>query len=132
MGLDADVDAVAVFDVGLDLVRGEPECHLRLVGPAVTAATLIEARVADAMARANAGDERGPRGFYESCIEQELNGNREALDEAAEVARALQAFRANRFLLFVNDRQVEELHEELHIDDRSFVSFVRLVPLAGG
>jgi hypothetical protein len=44
----------------------------------------------------------------------------------------VRAFGRNGFLVFVGDRQVEDLDQELTLAEADVVSFVRLVPLAGG
>ena len=46
--------------------------------------------------------------------------------------RALEAFESNGFFVLVNDRQVEALDDTVHLDIDTQVSFVKLVPLAGG
>ncbi|MCW6010107.1 hypothetical protein K1W54_37010 [Micromonospora sp. CPCC 205371] len=45
---------------------------------------------------------------------------------------AVAAFARNGFFVFVGDRQVDDLDEELSLDEASDVAFVRLVPLVGG
>ncbi len=55
-----------------------------------------------------------------------------ALDWRAQADAAVRAFGRNGFFVFVGDRQVEELDEELTLAEADVVSFVRLVPLAGG
>ncbi len=65
--------------------------------------------------------------------ERTLNGYvLRALDWRAQADTALSAFGRNGFLVFVGDRQVEDLDEELTLAEADVVSFVRLVPLAGG
>ena len=46
--------------------------------------------------------------------------------------RALAAFANNRFILLVDDRQVEGLDDEITLTDSSVVTFLRLTPLVGG
>lgn len=45
---------------------------------------------------------------------------------------AVEAFEARRVLILVNDRQMGSLEEELTITPDTDVSFLKLVPLAGG
>jgi CDP-diacylglycerol pyrophosphatase len=45
---------------------------------------------------------------------------------------AIAASTQNRFILLVNDVQVEDLDVELELDDDSIVSFLKLIPLVGG
>ncbi|MET9622423.1 hypothetical protein ABZZ37_16900 [Streptomyces sp. NPDC006464] len=47
-------------------------------------------------------------------------------------ARAVAAFGRNGFLVLVGDRQVEELDETVELGRDTEVTFLRLVPLAGG
>ncbi|MBS1952636.1 MAG: hypothetical protein JST89_00475 [Cyanobacteria bacterium SZAS-4] len=49
-----------------------------------------------------------------------------------EYERALSAFSANGFFLFVDGSQVSELEEEVTIKSNTEVSFLRLTPLVGG
>lgn len=50
----------------------------------------------------------------------------------AQAEVALESFQRNGFFVFVDDRQVLDLDEELTLAETSEVSFVRLVALAGG
>lgn len=54
------------------------------------------------------------------------------LDWEKQAAVAVVAFERNGFFVFVGDRQVDDLDEELALTDTDVVSFVRLVPLVGG
>jgi hypothetical protein len=54
------------------------------------------------------------------------------LDWEAQADAALEAFERNGFFVFVGGRQLEDLDEELSLADSDVVSFLRLVPLAGG
>jgi hypothetical protein len=51
-------------------------------------------------------------------------------EKKAEVALA--AFRKNGFFVFIGDRQIDDLDEELTLADSDTVSFIRLVQLVGG
>ena len=55
-----------------------------------------------------------------------------ALDWQAQASAAVAAFERNGFFVFVGDRQVDDLDEELTLDETDVVSFVKLVPLVGG
>lgn len=50
----------------------------------------------------------------------------------AEITKALRAFKAQRFFVFVGGRQVENLDEELDFAQQTQVTFLRLTPLRGG
>lgn len=45
---------------------------------------------------------------------------------------AIEAFNQNRFLLIVDEQQIESLDEKVHLNDHSQVAFYRLLPLVGG
>ena len=69
-------------------------------------------------------------------LERMLNGPAERrfrpIDADRQVEVALQAFRENRFLVLLPDRQAERLDERVELADGVEVSFLRLVPLVGG
>ena len=46
--------------------------------------------------------------------------------------RAIESFYPNGFLVLVNDRQVDELEEEIEVGPDTTVTFLKLVPLVGG
>ena len=54
------------------------------------------------------------------------------LDWEAQAGAALEAFERNGFFVFAGDRQLYDLDEELSLAESEVVSFLRLVPLAGG
>lgn len=71
--------------------------------------------------------------------ERLLNGVRvrpikahELREVETECKRALTAFQENGFFLFVDDKQVTELDDEIRINGDTTVSFLRLTPLVGG
>jgi len=66
--------------------------------------------------------------------EQALNGPtlRRAVDHDRQVSTALKAFEANGFILLIDDRQVEDLKEEVTITEETVVTFLKLTPLVGG
>lgn len=102
----------------------------------LTLRDLIRFRVREEVARYNADPASGLSGLVQpSDAEARLNGYvrpRGRLDWEAQAETAIQAFARNRFFVFVGDRQVDDLDEELALADDHVVSFVRLVPLAGG
>jgi len=55
-----------------------------------------------------------------------------AVDEAAAVANALQAFEDGIYYVFLDDTQQTALDEPVRLRDGSRVTFLRLVALAGG
>lgn len=64
-------------------------------------------------------------------IEEELALNMQSQTER-NIAHAITAFRNNGFILLVDDRQVNDLDEEVELNRQSVVTFLRLTPLVGG
>jgi len=54
------------------------------------------------------------------------------IDPGLEVQRALDAFTRHKFYIFIQDRQVNSLEEELSFTEQNSVTFLRLMPLVGG
>ena len=71
-----------------------------------------------------------------TATEQLLNGpprrSRQRLDWEQQYARALRAFERGAYLILVDDRQVEDLDDEITLTADTQVAFLRLVPLVGG
>ena len=71
-----------------------------------------------------------------SASEQTLNGYKmkkhKLVDTEKQVYAALEAFQQNGFFLLVDDRQCDNLGEELLLNDQTTVSFIKLTPLVGG
>lgn len=98
---------------------------------------LICHRVREEVARYNARPVPRFSGLVQPTdAERTLNGYvlraPRPLDWRAQADAALTAFGRNGFFVFAGDRQVEDLDEELTLAESDVVSFVRLVPLAGG
>jgi hypothetical protein len=68
--------------------------------------------------------------------ERTLNGFKlrpgRIIDPEKQFERAIESFYRNGFLVLVNDRQVDELEEEIEIQPDTTVTFLKLVPLVGG
>jgi hypothetical protein len=56
----------------------------------------------------------------------------QVVDELEAVENALQAFKDGFYLVFIDDRQQEDLEELVALTDRSELLFLRLTPLVGG
>jgi hypothetical protein len=56
----------------------------------------------------------------------------QVVDELGAVENALQAFKDGFYLVFIDDRQQEDLEELVVLTDRSELLFLRLTPLVGG
>jgi hypothetical protein len=113
------------------------EFRLELASERVTAAELIRRRVRAEVERWSASRSDLYQGLVEPTgAERALNGVRvpreRKLDVDALERTALEAFAKRGFLLFVNDRQVVGLDDEIVVTPDLPVRFVRLVPLVGG
>jgi hypothetical protein len=68
--------------------------------------------------------------------ERTLNGYRvrtgRTIDPQKQFERAIESFYRNGFLVLVNDRQVDEVEEEIEVAPETTVTFLKLVPLVGG
>ena len=71
-----------------------------------------------------------------TAAERTLNGFKvrpgRKIDPQNQFERAIESFYRTGFLVFVNDRQVDELTEELEVGADTTVVFLQLVPLVGG
>lgn len=71
-----------------------------------------------------------------SDSERVLNGyhlqDGRTIDWRAQSDQAQEAFQRHRFILLVDDHQVEDLDEEITLRAGAEVMFLRLTPLAGG
>jgi len=96
---------------------------------------LIRLRIEQEVARFNKSDVEVFRGLVQpEESERILNGVRirPALDAEQQFAKALTAFRGNGFLILLDDRQITDLDETLHLTPQSKITFLRLIPLIGG
>ena len=67
------------------------------------------------------------RGSFGACAVGE-----QAVDDDVAVGVALEAFEDGLYFVLVDGRQYESLDEQVPVDADSRVTFLRLVPLAGG
>ena len=98
---------------------------------------LIRHRVREEVARYNANPVPRFAGLVQPTdAEWTLNGYQlrkpHALDWQAQADAAVKAFTRNGFFVFVGDRQVDDLDEDLTLAETDVMSFVKLVPLVGG
>src|SRR5215831_16081372 len=103
----------------------------------LTARELIERRVRHEVEAHNLkGDEVFLGLVQPTDSERALNGWRlkkqRVVNAEEQIASAWEAFTDQRILLVVDDRQVEDLDEELTLRRDAEVCFYRLVPLVGG
>lgn len=118
---------------------GEETARLMLddVPSPVRLRELIRHHVREEVARYNASPAPRFNGLVQSAgAEATLDGyvlrTPRRLDWETQAQVAVRAFGRNGFFVFIGDRQVDDLDEELTLTDRDVVSFVRLVPLVGG
>jgi hypothetical protein len=64
-------------------------------------------------------------------IEYRLKAHR-PIDWEEQFARALDAFGRNGFFILIDEKQAEDLDQELVIGPATHVSFLKLIPLVGG
>jgi hypothetical protein len=66
--------------------------------------------------------------------ERMLNGvrARPVLDWEKQFAKAIAAFKGNGFVVLLDERQITDLDETLHLTPQSQLTFLKLVPLMGG
>jgi hypothetical protein len=122
VGIGADEDR----DFTLDVMEGR-----------ITVRELIRTRVANEVRDYNLSQPEYFRGLVQPTdAERSLNGfrmgKRRRIDPEKQFELAIKAFYANGFIVLVNDRQVDELEEEIEIGPDTTVTFLKLVPLVGG
>ena len=103
----------------------------------ITVRALIRTRVFQEVHDYNLNRPEYFRGLVQPTgAERTLNGfkvrQRRSLDPEKQFQKAIESFYRNGFLILVNDRQVEELEEEIEIRPDTTVEFLKLVPLVGG
>lgn len=113
------------------------EFSLEFLNERVTVRELIRARVYQEVTEYNARQSEYFRGLVQpEGAERTAGGFRlqkqRKIDWEEQYKRALKGFQANGFLILVDDRQVDELDQEVELRYDAKVSFLRLVPLIGG
>ncbi len=103
----------------------------------ITVRELIRARVANEVRDYNLSQPEYFRGLVQPTdAERSLNGFKmrkgRRIDPDKQFELAIKAFYSNGFILLVNDRQVDELEDEIEIRPDTTVTFLKLVPLVGG
>jgi hypothetical protein len=108
---------------------------LQLDAERLTVAELIRARVHQEVRAHNAAPSSRFAGLIQpEPAERDLNGPRapKRVDAERQTDVALRAFERGHVLLLVDDRQVEDLQQEVTLRPDSNVTFLKLVPLVGG
>src|SRR5262245_2352342 len=115
------------------------ECHtagaFQFNTTALTLRELIRVRVQQEVKQFNETEVTVFRGLVQpEESERMLNGARErpVLDWEKQFAKAITAFKGNGFLVLVDDQQITDLDETLHLSTESQITFLKLVPLTGG
>jgi hypothetical protein len=128
--------AVAVFD---ETPTGETtsELTLEFLTERVTVRELIRSRVYQEVQDYNVACAGVFHGLIQPSEAEPLrHGYRlrpgHSIDWERQYEQALKAFRGNGVIILVDDRQVEELDEEIELRTDTRVAFLRLVPLVGG
>ncbi|MFD0735351.1 hypothetical protein [Planotetraspora mira] len=103
----------------------------------ITARELVRLRVREDVARHNATPSTRFNGLVmPDDAEAELNGYRmrtaRRIDWERQADIAEKAFQRNGFILLADDRQIEDLDEQIDLTTDPVISFVKLVPLVGG
>ena len=103
----------------------------------ITVRELIRTRVYEQVRDYNLRQPEYFRGLVQPTdAERTLNGFRvrpgRRLDPEKQFEGAIGSFYRNGFLVLVDDRQVDELEEEIEVGEETTVTFLKLVPLVGG
>ena len=104
----------------------------------ITVRELIRARVYGEVRDFNLSQPEYFRGLVQpSDAERTLNGFKvrqgRRIDPEKQFEKAIESFYRNGFLVLVDDRQVDELEEEIEVrPETTTVTFLKLVPLVGG
>jgi hypothetical protein len=114
-----------------------PRLTLDFAAQRITVRDLIRDRVYQEVQDYNQSQPEYFRGLVQPTdSEQVLNGykmpKRSLIDWEKQYEKALQAFQNNGFIILVNDRQAEDLDEEIELTEDLPISFLRLIPLVGG
>ncbi|WP_156255425.1 hypothetical protein [Sandarakinorhabdus oryzae] len=128
-------------DFGRPLEERRPAGELRLASQRTSARAIIAARVAQevVLIAERSQQSSGTRSFLIAAGPEEQALNPQAprrpvrrLDAAAETERACAAFAKRRFILLVDDVQLDGLDDEVGFGEASEVIFLHLSPLKGG
>jgi hypothetical protein len=112
------------------------ELTLEFLHERITVRELIRGRVYQEVTEFNARRARPAAAFPLTATERLLNAPRPAegrkVDWEAQYGRAVEAFERGQVFILVDDRQVTDLEETIDLTPQTQVTFLRLVPLAGG
>lgn len=113
------------------------EFSLDFLEERITVYELIRSRVYEEVRLFNFGKPGYFKGLIQpSEAEVVLNGYKvredRVIDWQKQYEIALEAFRENKFIILVDDRQVQGMDEVIELKVGTQVSFLKLVPLVGG
>jgi hypothetical protein len=134
MSMTLKIRDETTFNLGGDEDRG---FTLDVLDEHITVRELIRARVYREVRDYNLDQPEYFHGLVQpSDAERSLNGfkmrSRRRIDPVRQFELAKRAFYTNGFILLVDDRQVDELEDEIEIRPDTMVTFLKLVPLVGG
>jgi hypothetical protein len=134
MSMTLKIRDETTFNLGGDEDRG---FTLDVLDEHITVRELIRARVYREVRDYNLDQPEFFHGLVQpSDAERSLNGfkmrSRRRIDPVRQFELAKRAFYTNGFILLVDDRQVDELEDEIEIRPDTTVTFLKLVPLVGG
>jgi hypothetical protein len=134
MSMTLKIKDETTFNVGCDEDRG---FNLDVSDERISVRELIRARVYREVRDYNLDQPEYFQGLVQpSDAERSLNGfkmrSRRRIDPERQFEQAKRAFYSNGFILLVDDRQVDELEDEIEIRPDTTVTFLKLVPLVGG
>lgn len=123
-----------------DWILGESSqiFELALMEMVVTVSELIELRVRQDVADFNRRKPNIFNGLVEATRSEKIlnakptDGKRRKINPDTLVAAALEGFKSNAFILFVDERLIEDLNTVIDISTDPKITFIRLVPLVGG
>ncbi len=115
------------------------EIAIQVENELTTVRELISVRVRKEVEAYNAHASEYYQGLIQpSNAEATLNGyeykmrSKRFVDPEKQVFVALDAFQKNNFFVLIDNLQVADLDEDVLVDARTKVSFIRLMPLVGG
>ena len=128
--------AVTIRD---ETTQGETtnELTLEFLDERVTLRELIRSRVYQEVTEYNAKQAGYFKGLVQPRDAERVVGGfrireRRRIDWEEQFRKALEAFERNGFLLLVDERQLDDLDQEIELRYDATVTFLKLVPLVGG
>ncbi len=113
------------------------EIELQFENELITAEELITQRVYFEVDQFNNKQSNVFNGLVQPTdTEQAINGYKmkkiRKIDKEKQAYIALDAFKKNGFFILVDNKQVEQLEEEILVSQETEVGFIKLTPLVGG